>query len=144
LVSYGYASEIFTAWWSGDVYEQSHIAFLFTAEYAPLWYGVLLCNSILPQLLWWRRVRTSVWGLFALSIAINVGMWSERFAIVVGSLHRDFMPSMWRLYLPTVWDCGMFAGTFGIFLFGFLLFIRFCPVLAVHEMVELVDRRESE
>lgn len=143
IVTYGYLSEQFTAWWSGDVYEQAHSVHLFTGLYAPIWYGLLICNSLLPQLLWWKRLRTSPLALFLLSLAVNLGMWGERFVIVVGSLYKDYLPSAWRAYAPTVWDWGFFLGTFGIFLFGMLMFVRFLPVVATHEMLELVERGET-
>jgi Ni/Fe-hydrogenase subunit HybB-like protein len=139
LVTYGYVSEVFAALWSGGVYHMAHIRHLFGGAYAGLWYVVLFCNSVVPQLVWWRSVRTNPWTLFWISILVNVGMWGERYIIVIGTLYKDYMPSIWHLYEATVWDWGLFLGTFGLFGFFFLLFIRYVPVLSVHEMVELVE-----
>lgn len=141
IVTYGYVSEVFMGWWGGEVFETSHLWHLFTGSYAPLWYVVLVCNSLVPQLIWWRRIRTSPWTLFWISIAVNIGMWGERYIIVVGSLYRDFMPTAWRIYHATIWDWGLLLGTFGFFGFVFLLFIRFVPVISIHEMVELIEER---
>ncbi|HIB66109.1 MAG TPA: hydrogenase [Phycisphaerales bacterium] len=138
IVTYGYASEIFFGWWSGEVFHMAHLKHLFTGAYSPLWFVVLLCNSILPQLLWWRKFRASPWALFWLSLAVNVGMWGERYIIVVGTLYKDYLPSAWRLYHATIWDWGLFLGTFGLFGSLFLLFIRYVPVISIHEMVELI------
>jgi molybdopterin-containing oxidoreductase family membrane subunit len=143
IVTYGYASEIFMGWWSHDIFHMAHIKHLFTGDYAPLWYAVLLCNSVVPQLLWWRKVRVSPWGLFLLSLVINFGMWAERYIIVIGSLYRGYLPSAWKIYHATVWDWGLFLGTFGIFGFFFLLFMRFLPVISVHEMVELAQEQDQ-
>ena len=92
----------------------------------------------MPQLLWFRRVRHSVLTLFAISLVVNVGMWMERFLIVVSSLHRDFMPSAWGLFIPTVWDWVTLLGSIAFFAWLFLLFIRFLPVISIAEMRELV------
>ena len=102
---------------------------------------------IAPQLLWFRRVRRTVWLLFVLSIVINVGMWSERFMIVVTSLHRDFLPSSWGMYYPTIWDWMTFIGTIGMFVTLFFLFIRFLPMISIFEMRTMAPEakiRESE
>jgi molybdopterin-containing oxidoreductase family membrane subunit len=95
-------------------------------------------NVLVPQLLWWRRVRHSVLVLFAISLVVNVGMWMERFLIVVSSLHRDFMPSAWGMFYPTMWDWITLAGSIALFVWLFLLFVRVLPVISIAEMRELV------
>jgi molybdopterin-containing oxidoreductase family membrane subunit len=93
---------------------------------------------VLPQLLWWRRVRHSVPMLFVLAIVINLGMWMERFLIVVSSLHRDYLPSAWGMYYPTLWDWIQLLGSVALFVWLFLLFVRFLPAISIAEMRELV------
>jgi molybdopterin-containing oxidoreductase family membrane subunit len=102
---------------------------------------MLACNLFAPQLLWWRRVRHSVPMLFVLSLVINLGMWMERFLIVVSSLHRDYLPSAWGMYTPTRWDWITLFGSVALFVWLFLLFVRFLPAISIAEMRELV--RES-
>ncbi|CAD6561298.1 hypothetical protein LMG24235_07258 [Paraburkholderia sabiae] len=138
IVVYGYASEIFTAFYGGDPFEQYMTTNRWFGPYAPVYWSMMFCNVAVPQLLWFRRVRHSVLTLFAISLVINVGMWMERFLIVVSSLHRDFMPSAWGLFIPTVWDWLTLFGSIAFFAWLFLLFIRFLPVISIAEMRELV------
>ncbi|MGZ5230846.1 MAG: NrfD/PsrC family molybdoenzyme membrane anchor subunit, partial [Burkholderiales bacterium] len=98
----------------------------------------MTCNILVPQALWWRRVRTSPVPLFIISLLVNVGMWSERFLIVVQSMHRDFLPSSWGMFYPTGWDWTHLLGSIAFFAFLFLLFIRFLPAISIAEMKELV------
>ena len=119
-------------------YEIAAIVNRYRGPYGPIAWLVLLCNVAVPQLLWFRAVRTRPVVLFAIAIAVNVGMWLERFMIIVVSLHRDFLPSSWDMYAPTRWDFGMFAGTIGLFLALFFLFIRFLPAIAIFEMRTIV------
>ena len=100
------------------------------------WHG--LCNVIIPQVLWFRSVRSNVVVLFIISLVVNVGMWLERFVIVVTSLHRDFLPSSWGMYYPTRWDWMTFFGTIGLFITLFFLFIRVLPMISIFEMRTLV------
>jgi molybdopterin-containing oxidoreductase family membrane subunit len=102
---------------------------------------MLTCNVLVPQLLWFQRVRLSVPALFLLSLVINCGMWMERFLIVVTSLHRDYLPSAWGMFYPTVWDWVTLFGSIALFVWLFLLFVRFLPLISIAEMRELV--RES-
>jgi molybdopterin-containing oxidoreductase family membrane subunit len=134
IVFYGYLMEIFFAWYSGNPYEQYMIANRIGGPYRHLWYLLILCNGLLPQLLWFRKVRHSVLALFVIALVVNVGMWLERFVIVVTSLHRDFMPSSWGMYFPTVWDWSTFIGSIGLFLSLLFLFIRVLPVISIFEM----------
>jgi molybdopterin-containing oxidoreductase family membrane subunit len=144
IVAYGYLMEFFLAWYSGDIYEQYAYANRPVGAYAPLFWGMILFNVIVPQALWSLRVRTSIPLLFILSILINVGMWLERFNIIVTSLHRDYLPSSWGVYIPTIWDWSTFIGTIGLFFALLFLFIRFLPVISIFEMRELVSEQEEE
>jgi Ni/Fe-hydrogenase subunit HybB-like protein len=143
MVSYGYLMEHFIAWYSGNPYE----AFVFFqtrlhGPYRPIYFLMLFCNVVVPQAFWWPKVRRSMLAVWVLSILVNVGMWTERFNIIVTSLHRDFLPSSWAMYRPTVVDWSILFGTIGFFLLLFLLFLRFVPSVAVSEVKEL--RRELE
>ena len=138
IVAYGYMMETFMAFYSGDVADQYAILNRWTGPYAVAYWSLITCNIALPQMMWSRRVRSNVPLLFVISLIVNVGMWLERFVIVVTSLHRDFLPSSWGMYYPTAWDWATFLGTIGMFLTLFLLFIRFLPVIAIFEMRGLV------
>jgi molybdopterin-containing oxidoreductase family membrane subunit len=140
LVAYGYYTETFTAWYSASPAELGTTADRWFGRYWPAWWLLLFCNVAVPQAFWFRRVRRSPWTLFVLSLLVNVGMWLERFIIVAQSLHHDYLPSAWELYVPTVWDWATFVGTIGLFLLLFLLFCRYVPVIAVAEMRELVHQ----
>lgn len=141
LVGYGYAAEAFTAFYSADRYEQYMTVNRWIGPYAPVYWSMLVCNIVLPQLLWLHRVRHNVLALFVLSLVVNCGMWMERFLIVVSSLHRDYLPSSWGMYYPTFWDWLTLFGTVALFVWLFLLFVRFLPLISIAEMRELV--RES-
>lgn len=141
LVAYGYLSEVFMAFYSGDTYEIAMTQDRWVGAYAPLYWSMLACNVVLPQLLWWRRMRRSALGLFLLSLVINLGMWMERVMIVVQSTHRDFLPSSWGLFVPTLWDWVFLLGSISCFAWLFLVFIRLLPAISISEMRQLV--RES-
>jgi Ni/Fe-hydrogenase subunit HybB-like protein len=139
IVAYGYAIETFTAWYSANPTEEFVvIKNRTTGPYAPLYWLLMLCNVVTPQFLWFRRVRSSIPALFVIAIIVNIGMWLERFVIVVTSLHRDFLPSSWDMYYPTVWDWATYIGTIGLFLALLFLFIRFLPMISIFEMRGLV------
>jgi molybdopterin-containing oxidoreductase family membrane subunit len=144
LVAYGYAAEIFTAFYSGDQYERYMTLNRWTGPYAPVYWSMLACNVLAPQLLWWRRARHSVALLFLLSLLINLGMWMERFLIVVSSLHRDFLPSAWGMYYPTAWDWIQLLGSIALFAWLFLLFVRYLPLISMAEMRQLVRTSAQE
>lgn len=144
LVSYGYASEIFTAWYSGDEYEIAMTMDRFTGIYAPVYWAFIVCNVLVPQLLWSHRIRHSAFALLLISLIINVGMWMERFLIVVQSLHRDFLPSSWGVFVPSIWDWTFLLGSICLFVWLFLMFVRFLPVISMAEMRELVHETASE
>ena len=116
IVAYGYAMEVFMAWYSGDQFEQYVTLNRMLGPYAPAYWTLIACNCLAPLVLWSKRMRTNVWVLFVVSLIVNVGMWLERFVIVVTSLHRDYMPSAWGMYYPTIWDWMTFIGTIGLFL----------------------------
>lgn len=134
MVGVAYLTELFIAWYSGVEYEA--YAFLNRAT-GPYWWSyaaMMTCNVISPQLFWWKKLRTNLTFTFILSIVVNIGMWFERFVIIVTSLHRDYVPANWSYFHPTWVDIGIFIGTIGIFFTLFLLFARFFPVLALNEL----------
>ncbi len=134
IVAYGYTVEAFIAWYSADKYEGFMIWNRVTGPYAPVYWALLFCNIVVPQALWLRLVRNSVPLLFVISLIVNVGMWLERFIIVVTSLHRDFLTSSWGMYSPTIWDWSTFIGTLGLFVALLFLFLRFLPMISIFEM----------
>jgi molybdopterin-containing oxidoreductase family membrane subunit len=144
IVAYGYANEAFFAWYSANPYEGYMMQNRMTGPYAVFYWSLIAINAAMIQLFWFRRVRDNVVLLFVLSLFVNVGMWLERFIIIVTSLHRDFLPSSWDMYTPTRWDFAMFAGTIGLFLSLFFLFIRLLPALAMFEMRTLVPQAKLQ
>ena len=144
MVAYGYAMEVFFGWYSANTYEEYLVANRAFGPYAPSYWALVLCNVIVPQFLWIRRVRIQPVLLWTIAIVANIGMWLERFVILVTSLHRDYLPSSWDMYYPTVWDWATFVGSLGLFLFLLLLFIRFLPMISIFEMRELVHRTEEQ
>ncbi|HWF13121.1 MAG TPA: NrfD/PsrC family molybdoenzyme membrane anchor subunit [Candidatus Acidoferrales bacterium] len=144
IVGYGYMMETFTAFYSGDVYERFMTLNRMRGPYAVIYWMLIACNIVTPQLLWFRKVRAKIGALFAIAMVVNLGMWLERFVIVVTSLHRDFLPSSWGMYYPTRWDFATFFGTIGLFLFLFFLFIRYLPLISIFEMRTLVASEEEK
>jgi len=138
IVAYGYLMEVFMAWYSTNPFERFVTVNRATGPYALQFWLLIACNVIAPQVLWFRRARASPKLLFALSLVVNLGMWLERYVIVVTSLHRDFLPSSWGMYSGTIWDWMTFLGSIGLFLTLFLLFIRFLPLISIFEMRALV------
>ena len=143
IVAYGYGIEAFMAWYSGNVFEKYAQMNRLIGPYRHFYWTLLLSNIAIPQLLWIRRVRSHALLLWVISIIINVGMWLERFVIVVVSLHRDFLPSSWRMYHPTIWDKLTFFGSMGFFVVLMFLFIRFLPMISIFEMRALVRKVEE-
>jgi molybdopterin-containing oxidoreductase family membrane subunit len=143
VVAYGYMMEAFMAWYSGNIFEQYMITNRFAGPYAPMYWALIACNVVVAQLLWFERVRATVPALFAIAMCVNVGMWLERYIIVVTSLHRDFLPSSWGMYRGTVWDWSLFVGTIGLFLTLFVLFIRFLPMISIFEMRTMLADAEA-
>jgi molybdopterin-containing oxidoreductase family membrane subunit len=142
IVAYGYLMEAFMAWYSGNEFEQFMILNRITGPYAPFYWALLLCNILVPQSLWSARVRSNVIALFIIAIIVNIGMWLERFIIVITSLHRDFLPSSWGMYLPSFWDWATFVGTIGLFVALLFLFIRFLPMISISEMSGMLAETE--
>lgn len=143
FVAYGYVMEFFSAWYGHHPEEEFVLWNRAFGPYAPLYWSLLTCNIALPQLLWSGRVRSNPYLLFAIAIIVNVGMWLERFVIIVTSLHRDFLPSSWNMYYPTFWDWSTFIGTLGLFAALLFVFIRLVPMISIFEMRELVHQENS-
>jgi molybdopterin-containing oxidoreductase family membrane subunit len=145
IVVYGYLMEAFFGWYSANQYEGFMIYNRIWS--GPYWWSywlLILCNGIIPQLLWIRRMRNNLVVVFLVSLVVSVGMWLERFVIIVTSLHRDFLPSSWGMYSPTVWDFSMFIGTIGLFFCLMFLFIRFLPIISIFEMRTILPEAEVE
>lgn len=140
IMGTAYLTEIFIAWYSGGKFE----IFTFfhnriTGDYAPQFWTMFICNAIIPQLFWFKKVRSNLGMLFIISIIINIGMWFERYNIIVTSLAKDYLPSSWATYSPSIVEVGVFVGTIGIFSTGVLLFFRYIPMMAIHELKTVVN-----
>ncbi len=144
VVAYGYTMEAFMAWYSGNIYEAYMMLNRFVGPYWHMYWMLILCNVIVPQALWFKRVRASTGALMVVCMFVNVGMWLERYVIIVVSLSRDFMPSSWGLYTGSIWDWGMFLGTMGLFLSLFFLFIRYLPMISIFEMRTMLPESRVE
>ena len=134
MVGYAYGTEFFIAWYSGELYEKFAFVNRAFGQYYWAYWIMVSCNVISPQLFWVKRFRTNIWIMFTVSIFVNIGMWFERFVIIVTSLAQDFLPGSWGYFSPTWVDIMTFVGTFGLFMTLFLLFIRYLPVLAIAEI----------
>ena len=134
IVGYAYAMEFFIAWYSGNPNEQFHFLNRALGPYQWGWIMMISCNTLVPQVFWFKWCRQKLWFVFIISILVNVGMWFERFVIIVIGLHREFLPSSWGYYRPTYVDVCTYIGTFGLFFTCFLLFIRFLPMIAISEV----------
>ncbi len=137
IVCYGYLMEAFMAWYSANPYEQFMMHNRQFGPYAPVYWTLIFCNGVVIQALWFKKVRTNVKILFGISLIVGVGMWLERYIIVVTSLHRDFLPSSWGMYAGTFWDYATFLGSIGLFLTLLMLFVRFVPMISGFELREL-------
>lgn len=137
IMSFSYAAEWFNAWYAGDHADRTLVAYLFTGDYAPLYWLLLACNCIIPQALWFRSVRRSLPALVVISILINVGMWDERILIIWNTLSHGFLPSLWQLFYPTIWDWIFLFGPLGMFACLFLCFARLLPAVPMHEVRQL-------
>ena len=138
MVSYGYAMELFMAWYSGNHFERFVALNRAFGPYAWAYWTMISCNVLLPQLFWFRKIRRSIPIMLFIVIFVNVGMWFERFVIIVTSLHRDFLPSSWRMYTPTLVDLGILLGSFGLFFTLVLLFTRSLPVVSMAEVKAVI------
>jgi molybdopterin-containing oxidoreductase family membrane subunit len=140
IMGTAYATEVFIAWYSGNEYEMfTFFRNRITGEYTIQFWGMIVCNALIPQLFWFRKVRRSWVGLLVVSLFINLGMWFERFNIVVTSLSKDYLPSNWVSYNPTYIEIGVYVGTLGLFAAGILLFFRFIPIMAISEVKSVVN-----
>jgi len=143
IVGYSYSIEILVAWYSGNLFEQYMFLNRALGPYAWAYWIMIICNMFVPQIFWSARARTSIPVLFVVSILVNVGMWFERFVIVVTSLHRDFLPSSWGVFRPTLWDVTTLVGSFGLFLTLFCLFVRYLPMVSMAEVKGAVAEEGS-
>jgi Ni/Fe-hydrogenase subunit HybB-like protein len=141
VVDYSYLAEIFTAFYSMDRYEVALALRRMVGAYAWVFWGTIFCNVLLIQLLWWPRVRASRTALFLISVGVLIGMWLERFMLIVTTLYQDYLPSSWGMFYPTFWDIAFLAGSIGLFFLLYLLFVRLAPVVSMFELRKLLHRR---
>ena len=142
IMGLSYATEWFNAWYGGERADRSLVAFEFVGHYAPMFWALLLCNVVIPQAFWWPGIRRSVVAVFVICILINIGMWLERILIIWNTLSHDYLPSAWRIFLPTIWDWMVTFGSLGLFAMMFLIFVRVIPVVSMHEVRKLVAEGE--
>lgn len=138
MVGYAYAMEFFIAWYSGNTFEMFVFINRAMGPYAWAYWTMVSCNVIFPQLFWFKKIRRSIPVTMVLVILVNVGMWFERFVIIVTSLHRDFLPSSWAMYYPTMIDAGLLLGSFGFFFTFLLLFLKYLPLVSISELKAVV------
>jgi Ni/Fe-hydrogenase subunit HybB-like protein len=144
IVVYSYAVEAFIAWYSANPYEVSMMENRLTGPYAPYYISLMLCNGIPPFILWSRRVRLNPYLFWIISIIVNIGMWLERFIIIVTSLHRSFITAEWEMFHPSIIDITTYVGSIGLFMFLMLLFLRLLPAISIFEMRELLDQTKGD
>jgi molybdopterin-containing oxidoreductase family membrane subunit len=145
IVCYGYLCEAFFGWYSANEYERFMLKNrVYYGPYAWSYWLLLVCNFLVPQILWSKRLRRNILALFTVAMFVNVGMWLERFVIIVTSLHRDFVPSSWDMYYPTIWDFATLAGTIGLFTTLMFLFVRVLPMIAIFEMQTLLPQTQTK
>lgn len=142
IVGYGYITEVFFGWYSGNAYEKYLIFNRMVGPYAFFYWALILCNILAPQVLWSSKMRSNTLVLWVIAMIVNVGMWLERFIIIVTSLHRDFLPSSWGMYRPTFWDFSTLFGTIGLFVCLLFLFLRFLPMISMFEMKTILPEAE--
>ena len=143
VVAYGYMMEAFFAFYSANIFEETMMRLRFEGPYSSAYWALILCNVLIPQALWFKKIRRSTKALLFISVVINIGMWLERYVIVVTSLSNDFLPSSWGLYSPTFWDIATYLGSFGLFGTLLLLFIRFLPMISIFEMKTIVPEGDE-
>jgi len=143
MVGYAYAIEFFIAWYGGNPYERFAFINRAMGPYAWAYWTMAICNVVVPQLFWFKQLRTNLWVMMAVCILVNVGMWFERFVITVISLSRDFLPSSWGYFKPTAVDVLTFAGSFGLFFTLFLLFCRYLPMVAMAEVKTVLPQAHA-
>ena len=143
VMGLSYATEWFNAWYGGDPTDRNLVVFEFTGAYAPMFWTMLACNVTIPQAFWFSAVRQRIFAVFLISVLINIGMWFERILIIWNTLSHDYMPSMWRLFIPTFWDWVTTFGSLGLFALMYLVFVRLIPVVSMHEVRHLVAEEQS-
>jgi len=143
IVAYGYGAELFMGWYGGTPFDWFMDWNRMTGPYLWSWWTIVFCNVLTPQALWFRQVRQNVPTMFLISIIVQIGMWTERFVIVITSLTRDFMPTSWGMYDPTIFDWSTLLGTMGFFLLCFFLFVRLVPMISMSEVRELVHSTDG-
>jgi len=142
IVAYSYVVEAFISWYSANPFEHYVTINRAIGPYAWLYWLLIATNLIVPQALWSARVRNNLYAIFMIAVSVNIGMWLERFIIVITSLHRDFLPSSWGMYYPTIWDWSTYIGTIGLFVMLFFLFVRLLPMISIFEMKQIVEKPE--
>jgi Ni/Fe-hydrogenase subunit HybB-like protein len=143
MVAHGYLTEAFMSWYSDDKFDIYATLNRMFGPYAPTYWLLIFCNVIVPQAVWFKKVRTNSAALFVIALLVNIGMWTERFVIVITSLHRDFLPSSWGIYNATQWDWMTLLGSFGLFLSLLFLFLRVLPAISISEMRTLIRERKE-
>jgi molybdopterin-containing oxidoreductase family membrane subunit len=141
MVGYAYAMEFFISWYSGNPVEGFVFINRAFGPYAWAYWIMVICNVATPQVFWSKRARSNPWVIFGVAFCVNIGMWFERFVIIVTTLHRDFLPSSWGVYVPTWVEALTLAGSFGLFFTLFLLFLRYLPMVAMAEVKAVVNKR---
>lgn len=145
IMGTAYSVEIFMAWYSGSEYEMfTFFRNRITGDYAVQFWGMIICNAIIPQLFWFKKIRKNLTAAFIISLFINLGMWFERFNIVITSLSKDYLPSAWASYKPTFVEVGVYLGTIGMFIFGVLLFFKYIPMIAISEVKSVAKHQPDE
>ena len=144
IVAYGYLMEVFAAWYSGSPFERYVAINRAFGPYAFAYWALIACNIVIPQLLWFERLRARPTLVFLVAIVVNIGMWLERYVIIITSLHRDFLPSSWGMFHATFWDWATLLGTLGLFVALMFLFVRLLPMISMTEMRELLHREKKE
>jgi molybdopterin-containing oxidoreductase family membrane subunit len=135
IMGTAYVTEIFMAWYSGNEYEGLLIfKTRITGQYGFQFWAMFVCNALIPQLFWWEKIRKNLTLALVISLLINLGMWYERYNIIVTSLSRSYLPSTWSAYHPTHIEVGIYIGTLGLFITGVMLFMRYIPMIAIHEV----------
>jgi len=142
IVTYSYIDEAFIAFYSGNPYERYEVVNRLFGPYGWMYWVLVATNLVIPQLMWSNRARKSVAAIFLVALSVDLGMWLERFVIVIVSLHRDFLPSAWNMYYPTIWDLATLLGSIALFVTLFLLFFRFLPPISIFEMKEILHKPE--
>jgi molybdopterin-containing oxidoreductase family membrane subunit len=144
IVGYAYMMEFFNAWYTTNVYEHDAIWHRMFGPYRVAYWSLITCNIVAPQLLWFKKIRGTPALLFLSSIVVLIGMWLERYVIIVSSLAQDYLPSSWGIFQATRWDWATYIGTIGLFLFLFFLFIRLLPMISIFEVRTLLPQAKVE